>query len=123
VEESEPDARLRESAAIVVRDRQAEESTKEWAEVTLRCYPGARLAAVVRGDATVEIFSRHRNPTLLTASELEDGRHLPDPVLLASAFYVWEAAGEINPEEVHEGEVRVGTRRFWLLAAPLVPVP
>ncbi|HSR94980.1 MAG TPA: hypothetical protein VLK56_08950, partial [Solirubrobacterales bacterium] len=94
-----------------------------WPEATLRRYPGARLAAVVRGDASVEIFSRCRNPILLTVSDLEDGRRPPDPALLASAFYVWEAAGEIDPEQVHEGEVRVGAERFCLLAAPLAPVP
>jgi hypothetical protein len=78
---------------------------------------------VVREDATVEIFSRHRNPLLLSISTVEDGKPPPDPALLASAFYVWEASGEIDPEVVKAGEIEVGGRSFCLLAGPLAPVP
>ncbi len=75
---------------------------------------------MLRQDGAVEVFSRHRNPILLSAAETELDW---DPALLASAFYVWDAAGEIDPETVQEGGVMVGSERFTMLAAPLAPVP
>jgi hypothetical protein len=123
-EEIEPNVRLRESASIIARDRNAEApGAREWAKKTLHAYPGVRLAAVVKRDVSVEIFSRHRNPVLIAFSKVEGGRHLPDPSLLASAFYVWEAAGEIDSGAVKTGEIKIGKESFGLIAGPLTPVP
>jgi hypothetical protein len=124
VQETEADGRLLESAAIVFRDRREDGSEpKEWARDALCRYPAASLAVTLRSDTVVEIFSRNRNSILATLERSGGGQGPLDPSLIASAFHVWEAAGEIDAETSYRGKVMVGEEHFHVLIAPLAAVP
>lgn len=90
VEESEPDLRLPQNAAVLTRRAPASPAEAlEWARETLTQHPGARLVA----SATVD-----GSRALLRDGTLVDVTSGGDPELLASAVYACSLSGLTNGE-------------------------
>ena len=101
VEESEPDLRLPQNAAVLTRRAPAAPAEAlEWAREALTRHPGARLAA----SATVD-----GSRALLRDGTLVDVTSGGDPELLASAVYACSLSGLTNGEfSLRAGNYRDG---------------
>lgn len=90
VEESEPDLRLPQNAAVLTRRAPASpDEALAWAREKLAAHPGSRLAA----SATVDGCR-----ALLRDGTLVDVVSDADPELLASALHAWSLAGLASGE-------------------------
>ncbi|MHB8293840.1 MAG: hypothetical protein ACYDH5_04305 [Acidimicrobiales bacterium] len=103
VEAGEPDHRLRESAAVIVRaeprgnvnDRALREST-DYVAATLATYPGSRIAASAMNVVHVVLGVRGHPPLEALADDDQGAFGDAVPALIASAVYACLVAGRLD---------------------------
>ncbi|MGC2374015.1 MAG: hypothetical protein WA484_09095, partial [Solirubrobacteraceae bacterium] len=112
VSETEPDRRLAQSAAVIVRaDALASaDSAREWALQVLAEYRGARIAAVIDTAKGIAQVFRRNEPELLISSSAAPEHHL-DPKLFVSAAYALDISGRLSHQPLSAVTIQCGGLR------------